>query len=94
MVAIASFLTALPNNWKAVSALAGSFAAGLSFAGILLGSQVARNTDNIDAVTATVDTVRVEQRAANAKLDRAICLIELSLDGANPDPVQVGRMCP
>lgn len=94
MSAIASFLSDLPSTWKALTALGAALAIGFSASLPMLGGQVRENTAAIEVVTDSVASVRQRQVATDRKLDRAICLIELTLMDLDLDPLEVNRRCP
>jgi phosphate starvation-inducible protein PhoH len=101
IVSIATFLTALPEQWKAVSALVGSFTAGIAVAGTMLGAQVSENTTTIAITKDSVAVVANQVRDTNERLDeltrgqeRTNCLIRLQLRGVSVDYVGTEEACP
>lgn len=101
MLAISAFLTTIPDQWKAISALVGAFAAGIALAGTMIGAQVAENTTTISVVRDSVAVVGTEVRDTNERLDEVLraqnrtnCLIRLQVRGIQVDPLGIEEVCP
>lgn len=102
MATIARFLTSLPTNWKALTALGGAVAFGVAIGLTTTGftalpAQVRSQGDSIRAIADRVAESRSALDRIDRQYSRIICLLTLPEDvrvRVAANPVLLQRECP
>lgn len=99
---IAKFLTSLPTNWKALTALGGAVALGVAIGAVAvdmrgLPAQVRTVRDSVATVSRRVEVNTVTLQRIDRQYARIICLLTLPEDvrvRVAANPVLLERECP
>lgn len=95
MKALAPFLVAIPDTWKALSALAGAVAFGIAVTvmGMRFGELPAQVEQNRNAHIENASAIKIlnaEISEQNRKLDRVLCILTLP---ENTTTLEAERVC-
>lgn len=101
---IASFLGALPQTWKALTALGGAMAIGFTVATVVQGGKIERNAEvmgtNARAIARNAEAIRqlaLGDSLILARISRTNCLLTLTDDSRERiagNPLIAERECP